>query len=157
VQAVASDDDLVAVGQHAPLDPLAVDEHAVQAAVVQHADAIRLADDQRVAPRHRRVVEAHVRGQAAPDPRPLALERRDAHAARLLPGQVLAVLGDHRARPGDQLAALLGGGLVARPALEASAREERGAGEPRPAAPRAVRQRVGGGQRDHVSALLAPE
>ena len=39
VQDVAADDDLVAVGQRAPLDALAVDEHAVEAAVVEHAHA----------------------------------------------------------------------------------------------------------------------
>ena len=75
VQVVAADHDLVAVGERAPLDPLAVDEHAVEAAVVEHAQAVRLADDQRVAARHGRVVEADVGGQAAADPRPLALQR----------------------------------------------------------------------------------
>ena len=76
VQPVAPDDDLVAVAQHPPLDALAVDEHAVEAAVVEDAHAVGLAHDQRVAARHGRVVEAHVGGQAAPDPRPLAVERR---------------------------------------------------------------------------------
>ena len=68
--------------QHAPLDALAVDEHAVEAAVVEHPHAVGLAHDQRVAARHRRVVEADVGGEAAPDARPLALEGDDAHARR---------------------------------------------------------------------------
>ena len=76
VQPVAADDDLVAVLQRAPLDALAVDEHAVEAAVVEHAHAVGLAHDQRVAARDGRVVEAHVGGEAAADPRPLARERR---------------------------------------------------------------------------------
>src|SRR3954452_9411067 len=74
VQPVAPDDDLVAVGQDAPLDALAVDEHAVQAAVVEDAHAVGLAHDQRVPARHGRVVEADVGREAAPHARPLALE-----------------------------------------------------------------------------------
>ena len=35
--------------ERAPLDALAVDEHAVEAAVVEHADAVGLTHDQRVA------------------------------------------------------------------------------------------------------------
>src|SRR5947208_7807603 len=61
VQPVTADHDLVAVAQDAPLDALAVDEDAIEAAVVQHADAVGLADYQRMAARHGRVVEAHVR------------------------------------------------------------------------------------------------
>src|SRR4051812_12364235 len=55
VQSVAPDDDLVAVRQHAPFDALAVDEDAVQAAVVEDAHAVRLAHDQRMPARDRRV------------------------------------------------------------------------------------------------------
>ena len=75
MQMVAPDHDLVAIGQGAPLDPLAVDEHAVEAAVVEHPQAVGLAHDQRVAAGHGGVVEADVSRQAAPDPGPLALER----------------------------------------------------------------------------------
>src|SRR6202012_3020855 len=75
VQVMAADHDLVTVGERAPLHPLAVDEHAVEAAVVEHPQAGRLADDQRVAPGDGGVVEANVGGQAAPDAGPLARER----------------------------------------------------------------------------------
>src|SRR3954452_6035609 len=74
VEAIAPDDDLVAVGQDTPLDALAVDEHAVEAAVVEDAHAVGLAHDQRVPARHGRVVEADVGREAAPHARPLALE-----------------------------------------------------------------------------------
>src|SRR6188472_3541329 len=94
VQAVAPDDDLVTVAQHPPLDALAVHEHAVQAAVVEDPHAVGLAHDQRVAARDRGVVEAHVGRQAASDARPLAVERRDAYARPVVPGQVLAGLPD---------------------------------------------------------------
>src|SRR5919108_2020962 len=125
VQPVAPDDDLVAVGQDTPLDALAVDEHAVEAAVVEDAHAVGLAHDQGVPPRDRRVVEADVGGQAAAHPGPLALERRHPDVAGLVPGQVLAGFAEHRASPGDQGLALLGGGLVTGTALEAPAREQR--------------------------------
>ena len=98
VQAVAADDDLVAVGQRAPLDPLAVDEHAVEAAVVEHAHAVGLAHDQRVAARDGRVVEAHVGGEAAADPRPLARSAARPPSVALLEGEVLPGLGDQAAR-----------------------------------------------------------
>src|SRR5688572_13746951 len=71
----AADRQLVAVAQLLPLDPLAVDEDAVEAAVVEHAQPpAGLRDDQRVAPRDARVVEAQVGGDAAPDARPAALD-----------------------------------------------------------------------------------
>ncbi len=79
VQVMAADHDLVPVGQRAPLDALAVDEHAVEAAVVDHAQAVGLAHDQRVPARHRRIIEADVSRQAAADPGPLALERECGH------------------------------------------------------------------------------
>src|ERR671934_1349972 len=40
LQPVAPDDDLIAVVQHAPLNALAVDEHAVEAAIVEDAHAV---------------------------------------------------------------------------------------------------------------------
>jgi len=75
MEVVAADHDLVAVGERAPLDALAVDEHAVQGAVVQHPQAVGLAHDQRVAARDGGIVEADVSREAAPDPGPLADER----------------------------------------------------------------------------------
>src|SRR5690349_5208025 len=51
--AVAADRDLVAVGQRGPLDALAVDVDAVQGAVVEHAYALGLADDERMTARDR--------------------------------------------------------------------------------------------------------
>ena len=90
---VASDHDLVVVGQRAPFDPLAVDEHAVEAAVVEHAQPIGLAHDQRVPARHGWVIEADIGGQAATDPRPLALQREhDDVAVRGAVGEVLTRL-----------------------------------------------------------------
>src|SRR3954453_14961154 len=157
VQAIAPDDDLVAVAQHAPLDALAVDEHAVEAPVVQDPHAIGLAHDQRVPARHGRVVEPDVGREAATDPRPLALERGDANAPAVHPREVLPRLGDHPARPGHQLTAFVRRRLLAGAALEARPREQRRPREPRAATPRAVRQRVGRGQRDDVAAFLAPE
>src|SRR3954467_12510137 len=157
VQAIAPDDDLVAVGQDPPLDALAVDEHAVEAAIVEDAHAVGLAHDQRVPARDGRIVEPDVGREAAPDPRPLTLQRGDAHAARVDPGDVLPRVGDHPARSGDQLLALLRRRLLAGPALEARAREQRRPGEPRSAATRAVRQRVGRGERNDVAAFLASE
>src|SRR5687768_5046972 len=47
-QRVAADRDLVAVGQRAPLDAPAVDVDAVERAIVEHAYALRLVDDQGV-------------------------------------------------------------------------------------------------------------
>src|SRR5664279_4230645 len=93
MQAVAADHDLVAVGQGAPFDSLAVDEHAVEAAVVEDAEPVGLAHDQRMAPGYRGVVEADVSGQAAPDPGPFAPEPERDHALiGLAVGEVLAGL-----------------------------------------------------------------
>ena len=63
------------------VDALTVDEHAVEAAVVEQPHAVRLAHYQGVTARDGRVVEADVGGEAAPDPRPLA--RQSATIARL--------------------------------------------------------------------------
>ena len=72
---MAADHDLIGIGERAPFDALSVDEHTVEAAVVEHPQAVRLADDQRVAPRHGGVVEADVGREATPDPSPFALKR----------------------------------------------------------------------------------
>ena len=95
-QAVAPDDDLVAVLERPAVDARAVDEHAVEAAVVEQAHAVGLAHDQRVAARDGRVVEAHVGGEAAPDPRPLARQRDRPQLAAVLVAEVLAGLLDLR-------------------------------------------------------------
>src|SRR3954471_3451596 len=89
-QAIAADEDLVAVVQAAPVDALAVDEHAVERAVVEDAHAIGLADDERVAAADRRVVEADVGGQRAADARPLLGQRDGDDAPAVLVGEVLA-------------------------------------------------------------------
>src|SRR5579862_1179786 len=59
-QAVAPDDDLVPVAERAAVDAGAVDEHAVEAAVVEQPHPVGLAHDQRVPARDGGVVEAHV-------------------------------------------------------------------------------------------------
>ena len=79
---MAADDDLVAVASAGPLDAAAVDVDAVERAVVEHAHAVGLGDDQRVAARHGGVVEAHVGGQRAADPGPFARDRRRRRGGR---------------------------------------------------------------------------
>jgi hypothetical protein len=157
LQPVAPHDDLVAVGQRTPLDALAVDEDAVERPVVQDPDAVGLAHDQRVPARHRRVVEAHVGGQAAPDPRPLLAQGEDPHAAAVLVGQVLARLRDLLARGGDHRVALLGRRRLTGAAVEPPSREQRRAHEARAVASRTGWKLVRCGQRHHVAALLTPE
>src|SRR3954462_3058925 len=110
-EAVAPDDDLVAVVQLAPLDAFAVDEHAVEAAVVEDAYAVRRAPDQGRAAGDGGVVEAHVGREAAPDPRPLPLETRHAYDVALAPGEILARPVDQFAGLGQQRLTVLGGGL----------------------------------------------
>jgi len=74
----ATDRQLVAVQEPAPIDRLAIHEQPVEAAVVEHAQwLLALPDDQCVAARHGRVVEPDVRGDAAADPGPAALEGKD--------------------------------------------------------------------------------
>ncbi len=107
-QAVAPDDDLVAVAQDPALHPRAVDEHAVEAAVVEHAHAVGLAHDEGVAARDGGVVEAHIGGEAAPDARPLARQRHGPQLAGLFVAEVLAGLLDALARAGD-LRVMVGG------------------------------------------------
>ena len=80
--------------EHLALDARAVHEHAVQAAVVEHAHAVGLAHDQRVPARDGGVVEAHVGGEAAPDAGPLARQRHGPQLAVLLVAEVLAGLLD---------------------------------------------------------------
>jgi hypothetical protein len=156
VQVVAADDDLVAVGQDAPLDALAVDEDPVEAAVVEDPHAVGLAHDERVPAGDGGVVEAHVRGQAATDPRPLALERHDPDLVALAPGQVLGRSLQGVADRGHHGVAVVGvaGG---RTRAHVRRREERGAHEAVAVAARARGEHVLGTERHDVPALLAPE
>ena len=76
VEPVAADRQLVAVAQRRPLDLLAVDGDAVEAAVVEDAqDLAGLGDDERVATGDAGIVKLQVGVGAAPDPRPAALDR----------------------------------------------------------------------------------
>src|SRR4051794_27821983 len=155
---VAADEDLVAVAQASPVDALAVDEDAVERAVVEHAHAVGLADDQRVAAADGRVVEADVGGQRAADARPLLGQRDRDDAAAVLVDEVLA--GGRRAGActPDPFRALVMAKRGGRPAGEGGGgAEERGAREARPAAAGAVGQAVAGNERDDVSTFLAAE
>src|SRR5205823_3242815 len=90
-----------AVAQDPSFHARAVHEHAVEAAIVEHADAVGLAHDQRMAARDRGVVEAHVGREAATDTRPLTGEGHRADLAALLVAEVLARLVDLLARAGE--------------------------------------------------------
>ena len=141
VTAVAADDDLVAVAQRLPLDALAVDEHAVEAAVVEHAHAVgwrttsawrreTVGSSKRTSAARRRPIRVHSRVSAA---------RRD--LAVLLVGEVLA-----RARRAGRARARDQAGRRPRPrrrrAGEARRGEQRGAHERLAAAAGAGRKRV---------------
>ena len=89
-QAVAADDDLVAVGEQLRDDALAVDEHAVEAAVVEHAHAVGLGDQHRMAARDGRILEAQVGRQAAADPHRVAGHGDRAHLAGVMEDEVAA-------------------------------------------------------------------
>jgi hypothetical protein len=93
VEAEAADRQLVAILQPSPLDRLAVEEDAVEAAVVQDSQPpARLGDDQGVAAGDAGVVQAQVSGDAATDPGPASLDREDDDLAVVaLPGQVVAL------------------------------------------------------------------
>jgi hypothetical protein len=78
VQVKATDGQLIAVQKPAPVDALAVHEQPIEAAVVEHPQWLfALPDDQSVTARDGRVVEPDVRGDAAADPGPAALEGKD--------------------------------------------------------------------------------
>src|SRR5215211_6398127 len=88
----AADRDLVAVLELGELDPLAVPEHSVQAAIVEDASgSVVLAVEQRVAARHRWVVEPHVGREAAADPGPAVLQGNDPHALVVLEREIVAL------------------------------------------------------------------
>src|SRR6266542_2676511 len=75
-EAIATDDQLRAILELTPLDALAVQEHTVQTAVVEHPRPTLLAGDDRMPARHGRIVESNVGREAAPDPDPFADERQ---------------------------------------------------------------------------------
>src|ERR687893_747331 len=119
------------------------------------ARAFALAVDDGVPARDRRVVEADVRGEAAPDTSEPLLERHDAEAIVCLEGDVVTLLDECRARlleplgPGEPgRRGRVGGVVVA---------EDRRALELARAAVRAGRDRVSLEQGDRVGALLALE
>jgi hypothetical protein len=89
VEMEAPDHDLVPVLELVPVDPLTVQEDPVQAAVVEYADASLVPVKQRMAARHGRVVEAHVRSEAAAETRPPLLERYYADVAVFVEGEVV--------------------------------------------------------------------
>src|SRR3954452_3751213 len=90
VDGVAADRDLVAVLERRPVDPPAVDMHAVEGAVVEDPHAVGLRNHERMTARDGGVVEADVGRQRAPDARPLARDGGDDAAARVLVREVLA-------------------------------------------------------------------
>src|SRR5581483_425019 len=98
VEPEAADQDLVAVLELVPVHALAVEEDAVQAAVVEHPGIARLAVDERVPARDGGIVEADVRRQAAAHPRPAVLERDHVDALVVLVGDVVALLDQRLAR-----------------------------------------------------------
>src|SRR5436190_14309788 len=154
---MAADENLVAVLESVPLDPLAVDEYAVQAAVVEDAHPVGLAHHERVTARHRRVVEAQVGGERAPDARRLARQGDDHDTVAAVVCEVLARLGEE---VGTRLAQPVGAvvlGLVRLLAGEPGRGEERRADELLPAAAGAFRQGVLGCEGNDVVAVPALE
>src|SRR6185312_6284952 len=164
-QPVAPDDDLVAVLQEPAVDPLAVHEHAVEAAVVEQPHPVGVLDDQRVASRDRRVVEAHVGREAAADPGPLARQGDRVDLVALLVEEVVAGHLDPGARLRQPGAAVgrdrrdqRGMGRV----LLYARGDPLGAEQGRPqellaAAARAGLQRFGAVEGERVPAVLAAE
>src|SRR5688572_30592385 len=90
-EAVAADRQLIAVSELAPFHGLAVDANAVEAAVVEDTKRLLVfPDDQRVAPRDARVIEADVGYRAAAEPVPALLQRERDHLVVVLHHQVAA-------------------------------------------------------------------
>src|SRR6185295_280992 len=91
VEPVTADLELVAVLKWRPLDPLAVDEQAVQAAIVEGAQLVfGSADDQSMSARNGRVVELDIGRAAATDPVPAIVELDDHGLVVLLEGDAQA-------------------------------------------------------------------
>ena len=152
VQVEAADRDLVTVDELVPVDALAVQEDPVEAAVVEDAHRSRLAVDERVAARHGRVVEAHVRRQRAAQPGPALLQREHVHAVVLV-GHVVARLDQRVARLGSQSGVSPAG--IAIGSAVGAVPEDRSALEGGAAAVRTLRHLVHLVQRDAEPALLA--
>ena len=83
-------------------DALAVDEDAVEAAVVEHADAVVLDEQHGVAARDGRILEAQLGRQAAADAHRVAGHRDGAHAAGVVEDEVAAGLLERVAGGVDQ-------------------------------------------------------
>src|SRR3954447_6903181 len=106
---VLADLQLVAVLDRRRLDPLAVDEGAVEAALVLDPEAAPLADEQRVLARHGHVVEEDVAVGGASDHRALAgRPERLARAAAARADDECGALEPHLLRA-RRLLDLLGG------------------------------------------------
>src|SRR5258707_5884172 len=163
-QPVAPDDDLVAVAQEAPVDAIAVDEHPVQAAVVEQPHPLRVMHDQRVAPRDGRIVEAEIGREAAPDAGPLACQRNSPQLVVLLIDEVVAGLLEPRTSLVEAHAEVRRRGLdqgsvrglfgAVRDPLRA---EQRCAQEHQAAATRAGRQYFRAFDRQRICAVLTTE
>lgn len=158
----AADGQLVAVSQGRPLHRFAVEEDAVEAAIVEHAQLpAGLGDDQGVAAGDAGVVEADVGRLAAADPGPAAFDRERENLAPV------AAQGEAVARPRLLLARLpeparrrrdVGQAEFARRlAMVLPGLEDRVAAELGAAALRAVGQLVGLDQRELGAAEQAEE
>jgi len=151
-----ADRDLVPVLQLAPVDALPVEEHAVEAAVVKDAGPAAVAVDQRMTPRHGRVVEAEVRRQAAADAGPAVLKRHDPHAVLVVEGDVIT-LADECSAGVRQPVRLQYIRHLVELVRQADGHEHRGAFELAAAALRATRHLVQLMKRHSKAARLAPE
>src|ERR1051326_1691523 len=98
-EAEAADRQFVAISEATPLDYLAVDEDAVEAAVVEDPQRVgQPGDDQGMAAGDAGVVEGGVGGGAGGGPRPSLRDREDLDLAVLVVGDVATRKGKHRAR-----------------------------------------------------------
>jgi len=97
---MAPDQQLVSVCQPPPLDFLAVEDDAVEAAVVEHPDRLaRFVDEERVAARDAWIVEADVGLGAAPDSGPAFLDAECSdRAIALVQSQIAARLRQRGSR-----------------------------------------------------------
>src|SRR5829696_2641948 len=80
--------DLVAVRQHGLADPLAVDEDAVEAAIVEHDDHVAARGDHGVAAGDGQVLEHHVRGRRSAQAQRLGADAYDDELVAVLYSEV---------------------------------------------------------------------
>src|SRR5688572_1915346 len=146
--------ELVVVLELAPVDALAVDPDAVQAAVVEHPDRLPLAVNERVAPRHGRVVEAHVRRKAAAQPGPALLQRDYPDPFAIVVREVVTTCHERLARLLQPFRPL---DVLRAPAAGVGRGEHRRTGEALAVAARARRHDVALMKGDRVTAALAVE